>query len=115
MDDWPDWVHQFPAIDTPFPGTQGRLLASEHGQVVLWRFPAGATVPCHQHGPQIGVVITGSVELNLGEETRTVTAGESFSLADQQPHGATVAPGTLVIEVFADPDRHTAVTPQAIR
>ncbi len=114
MDEWPDWVRQLPVIDTLYPGGRGHLLASEHGQVVLWSFPSGATVPCHRHCPQIGVVICGSVELSLSHETRTLSAGESFSLADQQPHAATVAPGTLVIEVFADPDRHTA-TPQALR
>ncbi|MCC3328284.1 cupin domain-containing protein [Nocardia abscessus] len=111
MNDWPEWVQLLPAIDTPFPGGYGRLLASEHGQVVLWSFPAGATVPRHQHGPQIGVVITGHVALTAGDSTRTVRAGESFSLADQVPHAATVAPGTLVIEIYADPDRHTPTEP----
>lgn len=108
MRDWPDWVHQLPVVATGFPGGRGYLLDGDHGQVVLWDFPAGAIVPSHQHGPQIGVVVAGQVELATDGSTRTIEAGGSFTLADQQPHAATVAPGTLVIEVFADPDRHTA-------
>lgn len=107
MDDWPDWIQQLPIVDTPFPGGRGYLLAGPHGQVVFWHFPAGASVPRHQHGPQIGVVIAGQVDLTAGHNIRAVCGGEYFSLGDQVPHAAVVAPGTLVIEVFADPDRHT--------
>ncbi|MEU2040454.1 hypothetical protein [Nocardia niwae] len=107
MDDWPDWVRKLPAVDTPFPGGRGYLLAGPHGQVVFWSFPAGASVPRHQHGPQLGLVLAGQVELTAADEHRTICGGEHFSLADQLPHAALVAPGTLVIEVFADPDRHT--------
>lgn len=107
MDDWPDWVQQLPVIDTPYPGSRGYLLAGPHGQVVFWTFPTGARVPSHQHGPQIGVLLAGQVELTAGQHNRTLSGGEYFSLDDQVPHAAVVAPGTLVIEVFADPDRNT--------
>lgn len=107
MDDWPNWVQQLPVIDNPIPGSRGYLLAGPHGQVVFWTFPAGARVPSHQHGPQIGVVLAGQVKLTAGQHTRTLSRGEHFSLADQIPHAAVVAPGTLVIEAFADPHRHT--------
>lgn len=113
MDDWPDWVQQLPVVDTPFPGCRGYLLAGPHGQVVFWAFPAGASVPRHQHGPQIGVILAGQVELTSREHTRTLCGGEHFILADQVPHEAVVAPGTLVIEAFADPDRHTPAEPPA--
>ncbi|WP_051407357.1 cupin domain-containing protein [Nocardia sp. CNY236] len=106
MNDWPDWVQRLPIIDTPFPCGCGYLLAGTDGQVVFWSFPTGASVPRHQHGPQLGLVLAGRVELTVGDEERTVCAGEHFSLGDQVPHAAVVAPGTLVIEVFADPERH---------
>jgi quercetin dioxygenase-like cupin family protein len=109
MDDWPSWVHQLPAVDTPFPGC-GRLLACEHGQVVLWSFPDGARVPCHQHGPQIGFVVTGRVTLTIGASPRVIDAGGHFTISDRVPHAATVAPGTLVVEIFTAADRHTATT-----
>ena len=107
MDDWPDWVQQLPVVDTPFLGGRGHLPADPHGQVVFWSFPGGASVPHHQHGPQIGLVLAGQVELTAGDDTRTLCSGQYFSLADQVPHAAVAAPGTLVIEVFAEPDRHT--------
>lgn len=110
---WPHWITRLPAITTSFPeGANGHLLACEHGQVVLWSFPHGATVPQHQHGPQIGLIVAGSIELATPDGRRDVAAGDSFALEDQVPHSARVAPGTLVIEVFADPDRHQPSRPQ---
>ncbi|WP_067865921.1 hypothetical protein [Nocardia shimofusensis] len=108
MDDWPDWVQQLPVVDTPFPGCRGHLLAGPHGQIVFWSFPTGASVPRHQHGPQLGLVVAGQLQLAVGDDTRTLCSGKHFTLADRVPHAAVVAPGTLVIEVFADPDRHTS-------
>ncbi|WP_216916758.1 hypothetical protein [Nocardia noduli] len=109
MDDWPDWIRALPQIATGVPGGRGHLISSPNGQVVLWSFPTSARVPTHSHGPQIGVVLTGQVHLSTGTTTRIITAGQHFSLDDQIPHSALVAAGTLVIEVFADPDRHTAM------
>jgi quercetin dioxygenase-like cupin family protein len=111
MDEWPDWIQRLPVIVPPFTQGRGYLLAGPHGQVVFWTFPTGARVPSHRHGPQIGVVLAGHVELDTRQGTRTVCGGEHFSLDDQEPHAAVVAPGTLVIEVFADPDRHTPAQP----
>ena len=100
MDDWPNWIHQLPTVDTQFPG-DGKLLACEHGQVVLWSFPAGAQVPIHAHGPQIGFVVTGRVILTLDDRPRVIDAGGHFTIGDQVPHAATVAPGTLVVETVS--------------
>ncbi|WP_040703617.1 MULTISPECIES: hypothetical protein [Nocardia] len=111
MDDWPDWIQALPQIATGASGGRGYLIAGPHGQVVLWSFPVEARVPTHAHGPQIGVVLTGQVDLTTDTTTRTFTAGQHFGLDDQIPHSAVVAAGTRVIEVFADPDRHTPTDP----
>ncbi|MBF4999129.1 cupin domain-containing protein [Nocardia sp. BSTN01] len=108
MDDWPDWIHQLPTVDISFPG-EGKLLACKHGQVVLWSFPTGAQVPVHSHGPQLGFVVTGSVALTLDDQECVIEAGGHFTIGDRVLHGATVAPGTLVVEIFAEHDRHTAI------
>ncbi|WP_067469769.1 hypothetical protein [Nocardia amamiensis] len=106
MNEWPDWITQLPQITPAFPA-QGYLLAGAHGQLVFWQFRAETVVPTHQHGPQIGIVVAGHIELRTDTDTtRTLAAGEMFTLTDQQPHAATVAANTLVLEVFADADRY---------
>ncbi|WP_327733457.1 cupin domain-containing protein [Streptomyces nojiriensis] len=105
---YPEWVKNLPQIDTPFPGAFGRLMSSAHGQVVLWEFANGATVPPHRHGPQMGIVLSGRTVMTIEGETREWLAGEFFSIGDQEEHSAIVDPGTYIIEIFEEPDRHKA-------
>ncbi|WP_048586547.1 cupin domain-containing protein [Streptomyces viridochromogenes] len=105
---YPDWVTALPEVDTSFPGAHGHLLSGAHGQLVLWRFDEGGSVPVHSHGPQLGMVLSGCVRMIRGGRTVAYRAGESFSLADGEDHGADISPGTLVMELFAENDRHHA-------
>jgi quercetin dioxygenase-like cupin family protein len=105
---YPDWIRGLPQAAVEFPGAMGYLLSGDHGQVVLWSFEGGGFVPVHEHGPQIGVVLAGMVRMRRANGPVEYGAGESFSLDDCEPHGAEIAPGTLVIEVFAEADRHRA-------
>ena len=105
---FPDWVTLLPEVDVDFPGAKGYLLSGVHGQLVMWDFATGGSVPAHQHGPQLGVVLAGSVLLTREGNTVHYGAGESFSLEDREWHGARIDPGTMVLEIFAESDRHRA-------
>ncbi|MDH6468894.1 quercetin dioxygenase-like cupin family protein [Micromonospora sp. H404/HB375] len=106
---YPDWIEALPRAAVNFPGAEGRLMSSPQGQVVLWSFADGGTVPPHRHGPQVGLVLSGAVHLTVEETTTTHRPGAFFVIDDQQEHGATLDPGTHVIEIFAETDRHRAV------
>lgn len=106
--EYPDWVTSLPEVDVEFPGAKGYLLSGTHGQLVMWEFAAGGSVPTHQHGPQLGVILAGSVLLTREGNTVDYGVGESFSLEDKEWHGAKIAPGTMVLEIFAESDRHRA-------
>ncbi|MEU6229648.1 cupin domain-containing protein [Streptomyces sp. NPDC047042] len=106
--EYPDWVARIPQAEVDFPGADGRLIGGEGGQVVLWTFADGGSVPEHRHGPQLGIVLSGCVQLTRGDETAEWTAGQTFSIDDQVPHAAVIAPGTRVVEIFQEHDRHRA-------
>lgn len=105
---YPEWVADLPRLNTPFPGASGRLMAGPQGQTVLWEFEHGAVVPPHRHGPQMGIVLRGRTVMTVAGETRAWGAGEFFCIGDQQEHSAVVDPGTFIIEIFQEPDRHRA-------
>ncbi|MCX5071091.1 hypothetical protein OHA84_36010 [Streptomyces sp. NBC_00513] len=95
-----------PQADVTFPGAVGNLLSGRHGQVVFWTFDQGGEVPPHAHGPQLGVVLTGGIRMSRGGTEVEYRAGQWFDLADGETHAAHIRPGTLVIEVFEEADRH---------
>ncbi|MFF3400390.1 hypothetical protein ACFYW6_17905 [Streptomyces sp. NPDC002659] len=111
LPEYPEWVMALPRVHTDFPGAEGRLMSSPNGQLVFWLFATGGSVPQHKHGPQLGFVVSGSVLLQRSGCSDLYRSGESFSIADGEPHGAEIEPGTLVMEVFSESDRHREWTP----
>ncbi|WP_431926348.1 hypothetical protein [Nonomuraea jabiensis] len=105
---YPEWVKKLPQINTPFDGAVGWLMSSPHGQVVFWEFPNGAEVQPHRHGPQLGFVLGGRTLMTIEGETRAWVAGETFDIGDQEEHSAVVDPGTFIVEIFEESDRHKA-------
>ena len=61
--------------------------------------------PMHEHSEeQIGFVVSGSCELTLGEETRTLHGGDVYVAPPQVPHGAATRDEECrIIDAFAPP------------
>jgi quercetin dioxygenase-like cupin family protein len=64
-----------------------------------------STAAVHTHSEeQIGYVLDGSCELTLGEETRTVRAGDVYLAPPFVPHGArTTDDGCRILDAFSPP------------
>ena len=78
-----------------------------HGdQLLLAEFTlaAGSEVPMHSHPHhQVGYVVSGSMELTIGDEARVCEAGDSYYIPGDVPHKAVVAESAVVIDVFCPP------------
>jgi quercetin dioxygenase-like cupin family protein len=98
----------FPGLDVPFPEEVVRTAAirSDHGLVVFFTFLKDMTLPVHAHGAQWGTVVEGEIVFTIGGETRTFRPGDSYSIPAGAEHGARIAAGTRVIDVFAEADRY---------
>jgi quercetin dioxygenase-like cupin family protein len=62
-----------------------------------------AVVPEHRHDhEQLGMVLQGSVEFRVGDETRQLGPGGTWRIPSNVPHDVKVGPeGAVVIDVFA--------------
>jgi quercetin dioxygenase-like cupin family protein len=79
-------------------GHGGRMLLAE------FNLAAGADVPTHSHPhDQVGYVVSGSMSLTIGDETRTCEAGDSYYIPGDVPHRAVTIEDALVIDVFSPP------------
>ncbi|MCB2226237.1 MAG: cupin domain-containing protein [Desulfarculaceae bacterium] len=105
---YPEFIKSLPKADLPMAGMTAHLMAAPTGQVVFFELPAEASVPPHSHGAQWGIVVSGKVELTIGGETKTYQPGDSYFIGDGVEHAANVFEDSLVIDVFADPNRYTA-------
>jgi quercetin dioxygenase-like cupin family protein len=66
---------------------------------------AGAIVAEHAHeNEQLGIVLRGSMSFRVGDETRELGPGGTWTIPANTPHEATAGlEGAVVIDVFAPP------------
>jgi len=65
---------------------------------------AGSKMPEHSHAQeQIALVISGKMKLIVGGVPHELTAGQSYYLASNVPHGVETIEDTTVIDTFSPP------------
>jgi len=106
--DYPAFIDAFPGLDLPFPEdvVTSRAVRSDAGLVVFFSFHKDMVLPEHSHGAQWGTVVAGEIEFTIGGETRICRPGDSYEIPAGVVHGARIAAGTRVIDVFEEPDRY---------
>jgi quercetin dioxygenase-like cupin family protein len=100
-------------------GVIGRAIQGTHITMGILELAPNSVVPEHQHdNEQLGVVLEGSMTFTIGGERREVSAGDTYNIPANVPHGVVTGPdGAVVIDVFspvrADWSRFTPLPPQA--
>ena len=85
------------------PGVRIQTPHGERLMLSLVELDPGAVVPLHAHPhEQAGMVLEGLLELTLGDETRTLAAGESYIIPGNTMHAARASGGACrVLDVFS--------------
>jgi quercetin dioxygenase-like cupin family protein len=85
------------------PGIRRKTLS--YGASTLmseFRLRAGSPLPSHEHPQeQTGYLVSGRLRLTIGEETREVGPGDSWSIPGGVPHGAETLEDSVAVEVFS--------------
>jgi quercetin dioxygenase-like cupin family protein len=84
-------------------GVAGRVVHGERLTLGLVELEPGSVVPEHSHeNEQLGIMISGSVQFRVGDETRELGPGDTWSIPANTPHEVHTGPeGAVMIDVFA--------------
>jgi quercetin dioxygenase-like cupin family protein len=84
-------------------GVHGRVLHGERITLSVIELDPDSVVPEHRHEhEQLGLCLSGSLRFRVGDETRELRAGETWSIPSYVPHEVHVGPdGAVVVDVFA--------------
>ena len=107
-EDFPPFLEALPEADIPLPGVTARLMQAGERQIVFAEFAETVDVPEHAHQEQWEFCIAGRVDLRIGGETITHTAGDNFYVPAGVEHGAVVHAGYKAMMVFNAKDRYVA-------
>jgi quercetin dioxygenase-like cupin family protein len=103
---FPPFIRALPAPDSPVR-MDARIVPSEHVLTMFYEIGDAVEVPAHRHGAQWGVVIAGSMELEVEGRSDTYGPGDTYYIPDGAVHTARISAGYKGIDVFADADRYT--------
>lgn len=86
-------------------GIHRRTMATtDEAMLCQFRLDEGSVVPTHHHmNDQVGYVVSGKVEMTIGNKIRIITAGDSYAVPGGIPHSAKALENSIVIDVFSPP------------
>lgn len=87
------------------PGLSARSTHGAKLTLAVLEFEPDTTLPEHAHpNEQLGLLIAGSLELEVAHERRTLRPGGTWCIPADAPHSAHAGPGgAVVVESFAPP------------
>lgn len=84
-------------------GVVARVVQGERITLAVVELDPGAVVPEHAHEQeQLGIVLRGSVQFRVADDTRELRPGETWRILSKVPHAVVAgADGATVIDVFS--------------
>ncbi len=78
------------------------LVYGEKTLLTEFKLEAGNTLPPHSHEQeQTGYLVSGKIQLTIGDKTYDVGPGDSWSIPGNVEHGARIVEDSVAIEVFS--------------
>jgi quercetin dioxygenase-like cupin family protein len=89
----------------PGDGVEVRVIAGEKMTMAFFHMEQDAVVPEHTHPhEQMGTVLKGTLELNIGGEKTVFTPGLAWHIPSEMPHSGRCLDGPAeILEFFAPP------------
>ncbi len=85
-----------------FPGIDAQIFAGRQGMVMRVTLEQGAIATAHTHPhEQISVVLQGEMEFTIGEEQKTIKAGDAVVIPGDALHSAKAIVQSELLEVFS--------------
>jgi quercetin dioxygenase-like cupin family protein len=96
-------------------GVHARVIHGDRITLGVIELDANAVVPEHSHEhEQLGILLSGSLEFRVGDESCELGPGETWSIPGNVPHEVHVGPdGAVVLDVFAPTRDDWRTAPQA--
>ncbi|GAB4372652.1 MAG: cupin domain-containing protein [Deltaproteobacteria bacterium] len=87
------------------PGVSARIASGEKVMFSVVTLEPNAVVPEHSHPhEQMGMMVSGTMELTIAGETRTLSGNEIYLVPGGVPHRAVAGPGgATALDAFSPP------------
>ena len=102
---FPEFIRALPEPDSPVD-MRAHIIPNDHCLPMFYEIDDDLEIPEHVHGAQWGVVLRGSMEMTIGDDTTNYTQGDTYYVPPGISHITRIRGGYRGIDIFADPDRY---------
>lgn len=106
MSIFPKTILCLPKADISLPGISAYLLQGANQQVVFMEFSEEIDLPEHAHAGQWGVVVSGKIDLLIGEVRQTFGKGDCYYIPEGVKHSGKIYAGYADITYFDQKSRY---------
>lgn len=83
------------------PGCTARFIHADNMTLSYWDLEVGAVIPSHSHPhEQVTTVISGRIEMTVGEETKTLGPGCGVTIPANMEHSVKALDVCFVVDAF---------------
>lgn len=107
---FPKPIHNLPEADIPLNGIKAYLSQAENHQIIFMEFEEDVILPEHSHAAQVGIVITGKIELFINGELKTYEKGDVYYIPSGVKHSGKIYAGYSDVTFFDEPHRYKQKT-----
>lgn len=104
---FPTPITNLPQADIPLEGISAYLSQSEAHQILFMTFEKDAILTEHVHGPQVGFVLEGHIDLVIDGKETTFGKGDIYLIPAGASHSARVHAGYADITFFGESARYS--------
>jgi len=106
MFDFPEAIRGLKEADVPFEGCKAYMVQGEGEQVLFMSFERDVELPVHAHEAQWGIVLSGRIDLTIGDRSATYAKGDNYYIPKGVSHGGRIHAGYADMTYFDQKDRY---------
>lgn len=99
-------IKNLPLADIPLDGLTAYLSQGSDHQIIFMQFDRDVDLPEHFHEAQIGFVLEGKIDLQIGEERKVYNKGDRYYMPEGVKHSGKIYAGYADITVFDEKNRY---------
>lgn len=107
---FPYWIRNLPQADIPLEGVRAFLSQADSHQILFMEFDRDVELPEHVHAAQVGFVLEGQIDLEIGGKRVSFAKGDRYCIPEGVKHSGKVHAGYADITFFAERHRYSAKT-----
>lgn len=104
---FPEPIQKLPLADIPLKGCEAHLLQGQEQQLIFMSFAEDVILQPHAHAAQWAVVLSGEIELTIGENTRVYHEGDTYFIPSGTVHSGKIFTGYSDVTLFDQKDRYS--------